>query len=339
MGQMGLFDTENNLAELSKLGDPLEKLNIAIPWKRFKPILTKTFHKERKSNAGRPPFDYIMMFKILVLQHMYNLSDAQVQFQLLDRYTFRRFTGINSESNIPDEKTIWLFRETLTKREAAKKLFDLFDRFLNEAGYHAKKGMIVDASFVEVPRQRNTKKENDQVKNGIIPPKWEKDPDKLAQKDLDARWMTKNRERHYGYKNHVNVDVKHKMIRVYDVTSAQVHDSQPIDNLIDKDNTRQAIYGDSAYSSAKIESRMKRKGMINLIHKRAYRNTPLSTFQISQNKKKSKIRARVEHVFARIDRMVGKCIRCVGRQRAAARIGIINLVYNMFRYTYLVNLA
>ena len=167
MGQLGFFDVERKLQELSNLGDPLERLAQAIDWARFKPVIARAFRRERKSNAGRPPFDYVMMFKIMILQHMYNLSDAQTQFQLIDRFSFRRFIGAGAEDTIPDEKTIcrrWpfgqLFRETITRTGTVKKLFALFGRFLNDAGYQAKKGMIVDASVVEVPRQRNTVEEN-----------------------------------------------------------------------------------------------------------------------------------------------------------------------------------
>ena len=187
MGQIGLFDLENRLSELSEMGDPLETINRAIRWKSFRPVIDKAFRKERKSNAGRPPYDYILMFKILVLQTMYGLSDAQTQFQILDRLTFKRFLELTSEDSIPDEKTVWLFRETLTQAGVVKKLFDLFGRQLNEAGYTAQKGQIIDASFVEVPRQRNTREENKEIKNGGTPQEWEKHPEKLRQKDSGTK--------------------------------------------------------------------------------------------------------------------------------------------------------
>jgi IS5 family transposase len=339
MGQLGFFDIEDKLRELSKLGDPLEKLNKTIPWNHFKPIIAKAFRKERKSNAGRPPFDYIMMFKILILQHLHNLSDAQTQYQLVDRFSFRRFIGIGTEDTIPDEKTIWLFRETLTQKAVVEKLFDLFDRFLNEAGYSAKKGMIVDASFVEVPRQRNTSEENKQVKQGKPPAEWEKKATKLRQKDLDARWTKKNNETHYGYKNHIDVDVKHKLIRKYEVTPANVHDSQKLKPLIDEDNSHQAIWADSAYQSDKISNWLKKRKIKNHIHRKGYRNRPLTEFQQALNRRKSSIRARVEHAFGRIDWLIGRWIRSIGQLRATAKIGLINLVYNMTRFTYLVKHA
>ncbi|RPI80158.1 MAG: IS5 family transposase, partial [Desulfobacteraceae bacterium] len=294
---------------------------------------------EKKNNAGAKPYDVVMMFKIMILQHLHNLSDAQTQYQLVDRFSFRRFIGIGTEDTVPDEKTIWLFRETLTQKETVEKLFDLFDRFLNEAGYSAKKGMIIDASFVEVPRQRNTKEENQLIKQGQTPAKWEKKEAKLRQKDLDARWTKKNNETHFGYKNHINVDVKHKLIRKFETTPANVHDSQKVKSLIDKDNSRQAIWADSAYRSDKISKWLKKKEIKNHIHRKGYRNRPLTDFQQALNRKKSSIRARVEHAFGRIDCFIGRWIRSVGQLRANTKIGLINLVYNMTRFTYLVKHA
>jgi IS5 family transposase len=339
MSQVGLFDVENKLMGLSEMGDPLEKLNIAINWNQFRPLLNRTFRKERKSNAGRPAFDYLMMFKVLVLQTMYNLSDAQTQFQILDRYTFRRFLGFHTESQIPDEKTIWAFREALTQAGAMKKLFTLFEQYLSAAGYKAQKGQIIDASFVEVPRQRNSRDENEQITQGKTPDKWVGNPSKLSQKDIDARWTKKNEQTFYGYKNHVNVDVKGKLIREYSVTAANVHDSQELENLLDTDNTGPGVWADSAYRSDGIEKQLKKKELKSNIHRKAHRNRPLNKFQSLRNTEKSRIRARVEHIFGWMENTTGSLLRSIGQLRAATRIGLMNLVYNMNRYRYLMSIA
>jgi transposase, IS5 family len=339
MGQIGLFDYENRLAELSEMGDPLEIIDQIIPWKRFRPVIDKVFRSERKSNAGRPPYDYVLMFKILVLQTMYNLSDEQTQFQIIDRMTFKRFLGLRPEERVPDQKTIWLFRETLANAGAIKKLFDLFQKHLNEAGYCAQKGQIIDASFVEVPRQRNTRNENEQIKNGHTPEKWEQHPEKLSQKDVDARWTKKNDETFFGYKNHVNADAKNKLIREYAVTSAEVHDSQMLDVVLTPENTSANVYADSAYSSEEIEESLAYNWYSSRICRKGSRNKPLTKFQRKQNRKKSSVRSRIEHVFAQIEQMYGGVLRCIGRLRAAVKIGLLNLVYNMKRFAYLESLA
>jgi IS5 family transposase len=276
-----------------------------------------------------------MMFKVLVLQTMYNLSDTQTQFQILDRYTFRRFLGIQTENQIPDEKTVWAFRETLTQTDSIKKLFDMFDRYLNEAGYKARKGQIIDASFVEVPRQRNSRDENEEITQGKTPDAWLDNPSKLSQKDLDARWTKKNDQTFYGYKNHVNVDVKGKLIREYSVTPASVHDSQEFETILDNDNTGKGVWADSAYRSDEMEKILKKCKLKSHIHRKSYRNKPLSDFQQKRNKAKSRIRVRVEHVFGWLEGRTGSFVRSIGQLRAATRIGMMNLVYNMNRYRYL----
>jgi transposase, IS5 family len=212
--QRGLFDEEMKLEKPEKKGDPLIEINNLMNWEIFRPILNKVFRKEAKGPGGRPPYDYVMMFKILFLQRLYNLSDEQMEYQINDRLSFLRFPGLSLNKDVPDQNTIWLFRETLTKANAVEKLFKKFDKHLEQKGIIAHKGSIVDASFVEVPRQRNSKEENDRIKNNEVPEKWEENQHKMSQKDVDARWMTKNKERHYGYKNHIKIDKKSKIISV-----------------------------------------------------------------------------------------------------------------------------
>jgi IS5 family transposase len=332
MGQISIFDNENILDALSKQGDPLEKLNKSIKWNIFKPMLVKAFKKERRSNAGRPPFDYLIMFKILVLQDLYGLSDNQMQFHLLDRYSFKRFVGLNPENTIPDEKTIWLFREQLTQNGMFEKLFKKFNQFLDDSGFKAQKGMIVDANIVEVPRQRNSRDENKEIKGGNTPKDWKNKPGKLRQKDTDARWLKKNGVDHFGYKNHVCIDNKHKLIRNYNTTPANAHDSEVFHEILDGGNTNQTVWADSAYYSSESEEVLSEAGIKSKVHRKGYRNKKLSVFQKKQNRKKSGVRARVEHVFGRMAMMHNNVLRCIGQLRAANRIGMRNLVYNLTRY-------
>ncbi len=153
--QMGFFDNENRLNKLSQLGDSLVRLNNVIQWEMFRPILSQSLLKESKGPGGRPPYDCILMFKILVLQRIYNLSDDQTEFQINDRITFMRFLGLHLEDRIPDAKTIWLFRDTLTKSGVIRELFDAFTHLLESAHIITRTGSIVDATFVDAPRQRN----------------------------------------------------------------------------------------------------------------------------------------------------------------------------------------
>ena len=195
---------------------------------------------------------------------------------------------------------------------------------------------MVDATIVAVPRQRNSRDDNEQVKAGITPKAWEKNPAKNRQKDKDARWTKKNGRSFFGYKNHVNADAAHKLIREYGVTDASVHDSQVFDDLLNKGNTSSEIYADSAYRSAEIEQNLKARGFSSRVHKRGQRNNPLSEAETAANTKKSKVRARIEHVFgAQENAPGGRLVRTIGMVRAKVKIGLQNLAYNIRRLVIL----
>jgi transposase, IS5 family len=295
---------------------------------------------EKKSTAGRKPIDVMVMFRMLVLQSLYNLSDEQVEYQVRDRLSFTRFLGLGIEDGIPDGTTLWLFRETLAKAGLIEKLFERFGQHLEAKGYIARGGQMVDATIVPVPKQRNSRDENDDVKAGKMPEAWEKNPSKNRQKDKDARWTKKHGKSFYGYKNHVNADAKHKLIRQYDVTDASVHDSQKFDGLLNQSNTSADVYADSAYRSAETEAKLSLRGLRSRIHLRASRNHPLSQAQENANRQKSRVRARIEHVFgAQQTSPGGRIVRTIGIARAKAKIGLQNLVYNIRRLVTLERMA
>ena len=209
MAQLGFFDADRRLAALSAKGDPLEAIGTLVPWESFRAdieAVVLTPEEARKSNAGRKPIDAIVMFRMLVLQSLYNLSDEQVEFQVRDRLSFTRFLGLGFEDSIPDGTTLWLFRERLAKAGLVEKLFARFGYYLEAKGYIARGGQMVDATIVPVPKNRNSKEENEAVKAGQTPKAWAKKPAKNRQKDKDARWTKKHGKSFYGYKNHVNAD-------------------------------------------------------------------------------------------------------------------------------------
>ena len=280
-----------------------------------------------------------MMLKILVLQSLYGLSDDQMEFQIRDRLSFVRFLGLSLEEGVPDAKTIWLYRETLSNAGVIQQIFKEFDRHLQVHGFKAKKGQLIDATIVEVPRQAMNQEEKKSVEAGETPEAWQENPAKLSQKDTDARWTKKHSKSYYGYKNHVNVDAKHKLIREYEVTSASVHDSQVMNKLITPEENPKDVYADSAYRSKGREKKFRSEGYRSHICTKGRRNRELSSFQKAMNKRRAKIRARVEHVFGVMSHTGAYFIRCIGRVRAVAKIGINNLTYNMRRYCYLAGAA
>jgi IS5 family transposase len=343
MGQFGFFDADKRLAAISAKGDPLEMIDRVVPFESFRAeieAVVLTPAEEKKSNAGRKPIDVIVMFRMLVLQSLYNLSDEQVEYQVRDRLSFTRFLRLGIEDRIPDGTTLWLFRETLGKAGLIEKLFARFGQHLEAKGYIARGGQMVDATIVPVPKQRNSHEENEAVKSGKAPEAWEKNPAKSRQKDKDARWTKKHGKSFYGYKNHVNADAKHKLIRQYDVTDASVHDSRKFDGLVNKSNTSEDVYADSAYRSAEIEVKLRARGLRSRIHQRASRHHPLSKAQENANRQKSKVRARVEHVFgAQQTSPGGRIVRTIGIVRAKAKIGLQNLAYNIRRLVTLERMA
>ena len=337
MGQPGFFDTAERTAKLTQMGDPLVGLNERINWEAFRPDLTRVHEKERKSNAGARPIDVVLMFKLLVLQQLHNLSDDRIEYQIRDRLSFMRFLGLQLEDRVPDAKTVWLFRERLKELKLVEVLFARFHEQLAALGYVARAGQMIDATFIEVPRQRNGREENAKIKAGETPAEWLEESAKpmLRQKDMDARWTKKNEEKHYGYKNHVNADQAHKLVHSYAVTDAAVHDSQVfealLDQTVDEDGHKRAIYADSAYRSQEKEAKLAADKITSRICEKGARNHPLTEEQKASNKEKSKVRARVEHVFGAQAQMGGHIVRTIGRLAAQVKIGMMNLVYNMVR--------
>ena len=332
----GLFDYEYQLELINQHKPPLQKLNAVIDWKMFCSPIEEAFAIEPKAPGGRPPFDRLMMFKILILQRYYNLSDEQTEFQIKDRLSFMQFLGLQIGDTVPDEKTIWWFKEKLKEKNLSKKLFDLFTKTLIQNGIVAKEGSIVDASFVNVPRQRNSREDNQTIKEGNIPEALKENPARKAQKDCDARWMKKNGERHYGYKNHINADMKTKLIAKFSTSSAAPHDSTEIEHLLDVSDA--AAYADSAYRSKKIETYLRSIDCKSHIHEKGYRGKPLTDIQKESNNKKSKTRARVVHIFGFMTNSMnnGLNLKVIGKKRIDSLIALLNLTYNLFRYEQLV---
>jgi IS5 family transposase len=205
-------------------------------------------------------------------------------------------------------------------------------------GVVAKEGTLVDASFIKVPKQRNKRDENSDIKKGAVPLEFGKSKNKLSQKDCDARWVTKYKTKEFGYKDHISVDQKTKVITNYTVTPSSTHDSQAIKDLINEDDN--ALYADSAYKSKEIEDYLKENNVKSKIINRAYRNKSLSNKQHKQNHKHSKTRVRVEHIFGTLKTSMNNALslKAIGLQRIKSLTGLLNLTYNLLRYEQLARL-
>jgi len=351
-GQPGFFDYDERLKRLSCLGDQLEAFDGAVDFEIFRADLTAALAYSDGAQGGRPPFDPVMMFKILVIQAANNLSDERAEFLMNDRLSFMRFLGLSLSDRIPDARTIWLFREKLTKAGAVQMLFDRFDAALRAKGYIAMSGQIVDASLIAAPKQRNTDEEKKAIKDGRIPDHWKDKPAKLRQKDRDARWtvkFSKAKERAdgtkppvdiaipaFGYQNHVSIDRGFGLIRKWAATNAAAYEGARLrEGLLDKTNTASGVWADTAYRSAANEAFLQRNGLVSHIHRKKPKGRPISATRRRANALKSKIRSRVEHVFAAQKHRMGLFIRTIGIARATTKIGMANLVYNIQRLSFL----
>jgi len=332
-----LFDDHFRLEKISTLKDPLVRLNSIIRWEDFRPVIDTAFPVNNPSKGGRPNYDRVMMFKVLIIQRIYNLSDDAAEFQILDRMSFNRFLGLELSDNVPDSKTIWHFREQLILGGVFDDIFDLLNTKLVNAGLILNAGSIVDARIIEVPKQRNTRDENQQIKKGDIPEDWSETPNKSRQKDTDATWLSKHGKNHFGYKNHIKIDADSKLVTEYQVTTASVHDSVVLGDLLNESDEGKTLHADSAYSGEPCKQIIREHKMKNKVHKKANRNSPLSDYQKKKNNEKSTVRARVEHVFghAWVCLAGNTLIRYIGLNRVTAAVSMQNIIYNLQRVCYI----
>lgn len=357
--QAGLFDIEERLRDLSAKGDDLERVNALVDFEMFRAELERAVPRSDRAKGGRPPYDHVLMFRILILQASHSLSDERTEYLIKDRLSFMRFLGLSLADRVPDANSIWNFREGLTRATldgvpAIEALFRRFDTQLRSAGFIAMGGQIIDATVVAAPKQRNTEDEKRALREGRVPEDWTKKPAKLRQKDRDARWTVKYSKAKpatdgtkrvdiavpmFGYKNHIGIDRRYGLIRTWTATHAARHDGSELPALLDRSNTASGVWADTAYRSAKNEARLTEAGFTSRIHRKKPKGKPMPRRTSRANSAKSEVRSRVEHVFARQKGPMGMVIRTVGLARAKVKIGLANLAYNMRRMVWLAGAA
>lgn len=350
MKQIGFFDLPEHLQRLSAAGDPLEELDRIIDFEAFRPVLDGALNYADGSRGGRPPYDAVAMFKVLILAARNNVSDERMEFLIRDRLSWLRFLGFDLGQPTPDENTIRAFRERLTACGAIRALFDEFDRQLKGSGYIPMGGQIVDATLVSAPRQRNTEAEKAAIKESKTADDiWPEKPAKAAQKDVDARWTVKFSKAKlkedgtkqidiaiptFGYKNHVAIDRRFGFIRSFAVTDAAKHDGKVLRQIVNTENTAAGVWADTAYRSKANEAFLEKRGRVSHIHFKKLKGKPMPDHIRRGNATKSKVRARVEHVFGEQKSRMGLFIRTIGITRAEAKITLANLAYNMKRLVF-----
>jgi len=332
-GDPGLFDEFLQNLDAAAYETPLLRVGKLVDWLIFEPTLHSAVLKKAKGPGGRPRFDPMLMFKVLVLQKLHGLADDATSFQITDRSSFRAFLGLTPADLVPDGQTILDFKEALRLADAYETLFAIFLEHLQTL--HglalAKEGVMVDATFVEVPKQRNTRQQNADIKEGEVPEEFDGKPRVLAQKDFDARWTKKHNQSYYGYKNHVKVDVSDKLILKSTQTPANEHDSQTLKELVAKGD--KLVWCDSAYTGEELAKYLRDEEVEAQICEKGTRAAELTEEQKSSNREKSRVRSRVEHVFAQMTgSMRSLWQRCIGHERNFASIQLTNLVYNILRF-------
>lgn len=338
------FDESNRLEKLSKLGDKLLILTSAVDFEIFRPKLETIWISEDKRLGGRQRWDRVMMFKILILQMLHGISDDATEYSINNQLDFQRFLGLQLSDNVPDAKTIWKYKEELSKSGKDKELFDFYNEVLDELGIITRVGSIVDATIIQRPQQSYNREQKAYKKRGEPMPE-ETNPHAKRQIDTDAAYTVKRHQIYFGYKDHVKIDAESKIITDYKVTPASTGDCTQIAQLVDEKD--QIIYGDSAYGDEKIandiqaaikaKSNDSEKEVVLMICEKGHRNHPLTEEQRASNTVKAKTRCRVEHVFGYMTTsMGGKFLRQVGIVRNSCAITLKNLAYNLSRAAYLI---
>jgi len=351
--------------QLDKLKDPLVKLDAIMDWSPFIAIIDEIRPDRTQGGyGGRPPIKSSVMFKGLLIGEIYNLSDAQLEYQITDRASFSRFCGLDLGSASPDANSFWLLREKLKETGKYNDLFQALLAALSNAGLEYSKCAIVDATFIDAPRNRNLSKEQREAlkerdKNPDSELPFELDKEQiysleshlpinertmsniLRQTDTDARWAKKGDEVHFGYKDHVVVDAETKLIIAHEVTSASVHDSQKLSDVVPEGT--ETVYDDAGYVGEEIDRKLKEKcpDVEHFTAAKAKRKKPLTKEQKEYNRQMvAHVRARVEHVFGTISYcMGGTTIRVIGMARAKCQIALRDFAYNILRYSTLVKLG
>ena len=344
----GLFDVEERLAGLSKKGDGLERLAAVVDFELFRPELERAVPRADRSKGGRPPFDHVLMFKVLILQTQNSLSDERTEFYLRDRLTWMRFLGLVGDA-VPDANTIWTFREALTKAGAVERLFELFDQELRAQGYLAMSGQLVDATIVAAPKQRNTRAEKQAIKDGRVPDDWQDKPAKLAQKG--PRCPLDRQDDQGQVARGRNADGRSGDPRVRLPEPHQRRSPPPADPPLAGHRRRRACRGPPDRAARPRQHRLGCVGRHRLPfqeerglaapadadepHPPQEAHRPMPPRTARANAKKSAVRAQIEHVFAEQKARMGLVVRTIGLARATTKIGLANLVHNMRRLLWL----
>lgn len=322
-----LFADTSRKRKIDEGGDPLQVIAKHINFTELAVLVDAFIERGDGRKGGRPAYPTEVMVRILVLKRLYNLSDEQMEYQLLDRMSYQRFCLLQDCLNVPDRNTIWRFGERIGV-DGAMALLQGVNAQLHRHGYIARGGQAIDATLVPAPRQRISKDERKQLHSGQEPD-WS--DAKRRHKDTDATHTKKHGKSYFGYKLSVSVDHKHGFIRGVATGTASEHDGHHFDEVLDPHNTGKEVNADKAYPSAQRREMLRVLGFKDGLQRKAKAGKPLSDCQQRRNQRIAKKRAKVEHVFAGIRHMGGKFVRSIGQARASTTMTLMAACYNLKR--------
>ncbi|SFQ54434.1 Transposase and inactivated derivatives, IS5 family [Geopseudomonas sagittaria] len=292
---LSLFADQEREAKLDSLGDPLALLDKHVDFTVLAAEIDRWAPRPSRAKGGRPHYPTELMTRLLVLQQLFNLSDEQMEFQLLDCMSFQRFAGLKNSGRVPDRNTIWVFRERLVQANVEHQIFAEVQRQLQQHLSRVREGQIIDASTVRVPIQHNTSDEQAVVKEQAVPPGWPLA--KRRQKDVETRWAKEHGKSYFGYKLSVSVDRRHKLIRCVKVSDASEADPRHLVDVLDRGNSSRDFWADRGCHDKPREHWLRMIGWRSHIQRKGWAGKPIGEWGKARNKRASP-RARVENVFA-----------------------------------------
>ncbi len=285
VGQLGFADRE--VFEAAGSNAMLERVVSLVDWSAVEALL-QPIHG---GTMGAPAYPSLMMFKALLLQRWYALSDLALEEALKDRLSFRGFLGVGLGETLPDHSSLWRFREALG-RELAQRVFGEIVRQIEGAGFVLKQGTLIDASLIAAAVNPPPK-----PREPLAPDADGRPASKLVKSALDgdAAWTKKNGVRHFGYKLHVAMDKGGRILRRFLFTPANINESAVADGLICGDEA--AVHADKAYDSKARSEMLAGLGIENAIMRRGHPKKPLTRAEIARNKQLAKQRGAIEPIF------------------------------------------
>ena len=313
-----------------------------IHWKRIEKLLKRGLGKTDELTAGAKGYRCIEMFKILLLQQWYGLSDYDTEFAMKDRISFMRFVGVSLTESVPDHTTICSFRNALVEKKLLQALLDEVNKQLEQQGKLVKKGVAVDASIISSAARPRKQVDIEIVvcdrEEGETPP--HATLSVSYSRDKDAAWTKKGKELYYGYKAHTSVDVDTGVILAAHATPANYSDTGELEVLVQESSlpAKCRVYADKGYTSAKNRKFLNKNRCKDGIMARAYRNKPLTERERKRNKLISKKRYIVERVFGTLKQHYDMArASYLGTAKVQGELLLSSLAYNLKRALFLVS--